>query len=37
VKSKKWDKEKENINFLIFVAAALNPSYKLAEYLELAI
>jgi len=30
-------KEKENMNLLIFVAAALDPRYKLSEYTKLAI
>jgi hypothetical protein len=37
VKGKKDEKEKENINLLIFVAAVLDPRYKLSDYTKITI
>jgi hypothetical protein len=36
-KGKGKEKKKENINLLIFVAAILDPRYKLSQYTEMAI
>ena len=36
-KGKGKDKEKENIKLLIFVAAVLDPRYKLSQYIEMII
>ncbi|KAM0858616.1 hypothetical protein ACQ4PT_047723 [Festuca glaucescens] len=36
VKGKKDEKEKENINLLIFVAAVLDPRYKLSDYTRIS-